>query len=664
MRLFTRYALLAIVVALLTPNVAGAQASDRCFPETGYCIAGRIRAFWEQNGGLPVFGFPVGPQYADIVEGKQLQLQWFERNRLELHPENAPPYDVLLGRLGVDRLAQQGRPDWQNFPVDERQGDCVTFAETGHSACGAILRAWRASGLEFDGKRGHGYAESLALFGLPVSSPLREVIEGRVFTVQWFERARFELHPENARPYDVLLGLLGNEIRADGQRIRVSASAEIDGLTAAGARLFFSARTPETGLELWASDGTEAGTHLVRDIWPGPGSAWPRSLVALNDRVLFAARGPGAESDSLWVSDGTAEGTAELLPASQLFDPWQLTRVGDRVFFVASDATHGSELWATDGSPQGTRLVKDVYPGARGSTPEQNMPMGYRPYGLTRVGDQLFFHAEAPGLGYAIWKSDGTEAGTQFVTNLDAGASSPEYWDMADFNGSLLFVARTSRLGYGLYRTMGAAASTALVHDFSYGQDTGSLRLYPPVSGLEVIGGAAYMSYSGNLWSSDGTEADTDRRTGLLTGDIEGLRGNAFFLSLSRPFGQDLAQPGDSLGANVVTVVAPTLYLGHGRMYDAGDRLFIGISGKGRAELWASDGSAAGTSPVAAWPGRVFGQRALSDGERPAAVLNGRLFFVADDGIYGGELWVSDGTPGGTALVKDINLERVDPTAP
>lgn len=190
-----------------------AQTERRCFAETGHCIEGRIREFWERNGGLPVFGLPIGPQVAEQIEGKTLQIQWFERNRLELHPENQRPYDVLLGRLGADRLAQQGR-DWFAFPKSEAQPGCRFFPDTGHNVCGEILQAWRASGIEIDGQRGKSEAESLALFGLPLSDPMTETLsDGKSYTVQWFERARFELHPENQPPYNVLLGLLGAETR-------------------------------------------------------------------------------------------------------------------------------------------------------------------------------------------------------------------------------------------------------------------------------------------------------------------------------------------------------------------------------------------------------------------------------------------------------------------
>src|SRR5262245_3405417 len=205
-------AALAILLICCLGPIAHAQ-DQRCFPETGQCISGRIREFWEQNGGLPVFGFPTTNQHEEQIEGKPFQVQWFERNRLELHPENARPYDVLLGRLGVDRLAQQGRA-WFSFPTDGQQPGCRFFPETGHNVCGGILKARHASGLEFDGKRGKSEAENLALFGMPLSDPQTEDTPSGKFTVQWFERARFELHPENQPPYNVLLGLLGNEVRS------------------------------------------------------------------------------------------------------------------------------------------------------------------------------------------------------------------------------------------------------------------------------------------------------------------------------------------------------------------------------------------------------------------------------------------------------------------
>ncbi|MCX6015153.1 MAG: DUF4352 domain-containing protein [Chloroflexales bacterium] len=206
--------LLALLVGLGLQPATRTHADARCFSETNQCIDGRIREFWEQNGGLPVFGFPISGMENTTVEGKQIDLQRFERNRLELHPENAQPYDVLLGRLGADRLAQQGR-DWFGFAKNGDTGGCRLFSETGHAVCGKILTAWRANGLKLDRNGAVSAAESLALFGLPLSDLQTETMSnGQQYQVQWFERARFELHPENSFPYNVLLGLLGNEVSA------------------------------------------------------------------------------------------------------------------------------------------------------------------------------------------------------------------------------------------------------------------------------------------------------------------------------------------------------------------------------------------------------------------------------------------------------------------
>src|SRR5689334_8844878 len=97
--------LLSVVLAavlICTPaNSIQAQPACRSFPETGHRVCGRLLEYWQQNGALSVFGYPIGDQFTQSVEGHQLQVQLFERNRLELHAENAPPYDVLLGRLGA-----------------------------------------------------------------------------------------------------------------------------------------------------------------------------------------------------------------------------------------------------------------------------------------------------------------------------------------------------------------------------------------------------------------------------------------------------------------------------------------------------------------------------------------------------------------------------------
>jgi hypothetical protein len=184
----------------------------RSFAETGHTVCGRLLEYWEQNGGLPVFGFPITAQAEQLIEGRPFQVQVFERNRLELHPENPRPYDVLLGRLGADRLVAR-QIDWQQFPKSD-PGAPNYFAQTGQAIAPQFYGYWASQGLEFDGQPGKSFAESLALFGLPLSPAQMEVsqTDGGTYLTQHFERARFEYHPENAgTPYVVLLGLLGRE---------------------------------------------------------------------------------------------------------------------------------------------------------------------------------------------------------------------------------------------------------------------------------------------------------------------------------------------------------------------------------------------------------------------------------------------------------------------
>jgi hypothetical protein len=212
------------------PSVA-AQTDQRCFPETQQCIQGRFRQYWEQNGGLAVFGFPITAQQA----GQTYVQQWFERARFELHPENKAPYDVLLARLGDEQLSLLGL-DWRSdFPAQQGAAEegCIQFAQTDQSLCNIqfqsgqcasgcpinFRRYWETHGLEFDGRPGKSPAESLALFGLPLSSAYIDMdASGKRVMVQWFERARFEWHPLNPEQYRVLLGRLGVEVANPAQQ--------------------------------------------------------------------------------------------------------------------------------------------------------------------------------------------------------------------------------------------------------------------------------------------------------------------------------------------------------------------------------------------------------------------------------------------------------------
>ena len=196
-RFYAAFAAMLIISGLFDPRMTGAQTGERCFQETGQCISGVIRAYWESNGGLAVFGFPITALATETnPDGFTGPTQWFERDRLEDHSGT-----VLAGRLGAQKLAAEGRP-WEGLPkVTSGAAGCLFFSETGHSLCPPFRQYWERNG-------------GVARFGFPISQPLNERnADGFTGTFQWFERRRMEQHPENQPPFDILLGLLGKEVR-------------------------------------------------------------------------------------------------------------------------------------------------------------------------------------------------------------------------------------------------------------------------------------------------------------------------------------------------------------------------------------------------------------------------------------------------------------------
>jgi hypothetical protein len=166
------------------------SADAHCFSETHACVGDTFYAYWQAHGGLALNGYPISNEFTEgLGDGKIYTVQYFERARFEHHPENAPPYDVLLGQFG--RVLHPADP-----PQAPR-ADAAYFAATGHNVAGAFLAYWQGNG-------------GLAQFGYPLSEEFTETLEdGRPYVVQYFERARFEHHPENAPPYDILLGQFG-----------------------------------------------------------------------------------------------------------------------------------------------------------------------------------------------------------------------------------------------------------------------------------------------------------------------------------------------------------------------------------------------------------------------------------------------------------------------
>jgi hypothetical protein len=177
-------------------NVPG--TGSRAFSETGKTVGGVFLQYWDSHGGLLQQGFPISNVVRETsdLDHKQYLVQYFERAVFEYHPENKPPYDVLLSQLGTFRYKRKypgGAPNQRVNPDDGR-----FFPETGHKVGGSFWVYWQAHG---------GVAQQ----GYPLSDELTEVsdYDGKQYVVQYFERSIFEWHPGNQPPYNVLLSLLG-----------------------------------------------------------------------------------------------------------------------------------------------------------------------------------------------------------------------------------------------------------------------------------------------------------------------------------------------------------------------------------------------------------------------------------------------------------------------
>jgi ELWxxDGT repeat protein len=298
---------------------------------------------------------------------------------------------------------------------------------------------------------------------------------------------------------------------------------------------------------VWADSDSDANLLVVTDGTPnGPNQLFPTPyyldpFVSLDDRMLMrgnpAATGP---TDSLWVTDGTVEGTFSL--ADQLSGPLSYLRIGDRllmnlgglsqkywltdgtqegtvpmpqqgstvsssptlitpgasgeIYFSATSSPHGRELWASDGTEEGTQLLADIFPGPQSSLPEN----------FTRQGSRLCFTAVTEAHGRELWTSDGTEAGTALVADLNPGPESSSFSFLATTN-SWIYAVTTDGDDTKVWRTDGTQAGTSCLASFPTSPET------EPYSFRSTENGIAFFTrHTGNteLWlANDDSDAIT-----------------------------------------------------------------------------------------------------------------------------------------------------------
>ncbi len=436
-------------------------------------------------------------------------------------------------------------------------------------------------------------------------------------------------------------------------------------------QLFFRANDGNSGYELFKSDGTQSGTVLVRDIRNISGS-YPKYLTDLNGLVIFSANSGGIGAE-LWKSDGTTNGTTllkDIRPGGVSSNPIDLTKSGNNVYFRATDKSGGSELWKTDGTSVGTVQVADIRKGLYGSYPKY----------LTDVNGTLFFVAKGTNSdksvsGYELWKSDGTASGTVLVKDINPGTSGSYPSLLTNVNGTLFFTAFNSDSGYELWKSNGTSAGTVMVSEIGIGSIGAYLSQLTSVNGTLFF--RAYQAGSGyELWKVNGTSTGTVivkdiRPTFVYNGttyessfpsELTNVNGTLFFRAYTYESGYELwKSDGSEMGTVLVKDINSTATTAGsaGSSYPSnltaiGSKLFFrAYTTTAGYELWSSNGTSAGTMLVRDInPGSTS---SIPNSSYPTALksFQGKLYFQATSSS-GAELWQSDGTSVGTALVKDI----------
>lgn len=375
-------------------------------------------------------------------------------------------------------------------------------------------------------------------------------------------------------------------------------------IVAYGNRVMFPATDFGIGTEPFISDGTSAGTFLVKDISPGGFTTYPKDFFYRNsnDRVYFSAERLTNGTDyELFISNGTSAGTNMVheFNTAGSSNPAGFVNYNFRVYFAADATNIGRELCYTNGTLLTTGCI-DIRPG--GST------SGSYPKFLTKFNGTLFFSALTTD-GRELWKSNGSQGTTSLVKDINpsSGSSSPQ--NFTEFNNKLYFTADDGTNGVELWETDGTTAGTQIVTDFypgSTGSNPQSLTVYKnklyfsadsPTYGREIFS----MSTSNNI---------------LLHRDVQLNSGSSNPLEL---------------------IVSNNLLF-----FKADD----GVNGY---ELWSTNGTILGVNLVKDI--NPTGSSAMEN----FTIYNGELYFTANDGVNGDELWITDGTTNGTQMIVDIN---------
>ncbi len=384
-----------------------------------------------------------------------------------------------------------------------------------------------------------------------------------------------------------------------------------------------------------------------------------RAQLSSQSAILFSNK-----TRQLWVTDGTAAGTRPLNVAPT-FEAYGAV-INGTMYFRGHTAAHGSELWATDGTEAGTRLVLDMEPGAASSAPSDRFVV---------LNNKLYFSAFRTGFGREIWQSDGTAAGTRLLLDIvpGVGSSNSENLFKLFTDGNLLyFVAGTAATGPELWRTDGTEAGTFLLRDIYAGAASSTPMLLGTYNG-ELVFTAEDAATGAEPWLTNGTVAGTRRLADIAPGAASStpdqmavFNGQLLFTAFHPATGHELyISNGKAAGTRLLKDIyegspsaMPTLVNG---VAINGQFIFAAYSQATGLELWRTDGTTAGTTLFYdAFAGNGDGFPFIFSSQHYAqpneGLFKGQLFFFsAFSATQGFEVHVSDGTPAGTRVLKDIN---------
>lgn len=410
--------------------------------------------------------------------------------------------------------------------------------------------------------------------------------------------------------------------------------------TNVGGTLFFAANDGVNGTELWKSDGTAGGTVMVQDVLSGQGLANPTALTDFNGVCIFYSPSRG-----VYRSDGTDAGTTLIAAVSAS----NFARLGVHLYFLGNGLGSSAwGLWKTDGVT--ATLVRQI----NSLTTNFNSEV----YALNGT---LYFGATNGTDGNEPWVSDGTAAGTFQLVNADPGSVSSTPMGWAGLGGVTYFTARDTTGGtapHKLWRTDGTVAGTSVVAVIS---NTTSV--------VTVFDGALYFlgredATGFELWKSDGTPGGTgvfaDTLAGPSSGSAQSMtvyNGRLYFRASDGDHGREVwSTDGTVAGTSLLKDINPVGSISDGSNTGSfsivNGKLMFGARDESHGvELWATHGSEAGTylvKDINALSNLPSDPREMAQGP------GGSWYFVANDGVYGRELWKTDGSAAGTSMVKDI----------